>query len=168
MLHRPVERLPEWVRCTYALAGERARVLPDAGQARLTVPFVLQPAQWATLRFVLAWHQPHLREGSGRVEKHRYAERFADAKAVAATAVAKHADWLGRVLAWQDAIYGCDLPDWPKEELVNVLSTLTRNSVWLARTGPKVGHRRGGAPLPTPCHMTVPSVAKNAKVCKGG
>jgi len=74
--------------------------------------------------------------GSGRLEKHIYAERFDDAKSVAAEAVKQQSNWRERVLAWQDVIYGSDLPDWLKEELVNVPYTLTKNSVWLARTRP--------------------------------
>ena len=97
-------------------------------------PFDLPPGQATVARFVLAWHQPYLREGSGRVEKHKYAERFVDAKSVVVDAAARHKQWLRRILAWQDVIYGSDLPDWLKEELVNVPYTLTKNSVWLART----------------------------------
>ncbi len=39
-------------------------------------------------------------------------------------------------MAWQQVIYQSDLPDWLQEELINVPSTLAKNSVWLARTRP--------------------------------
>jgi uncharacterized protein (DUF608 family) len=94
----------------------------------------LQPSEQATVRFLLAWHQPYVREGSGRVEKHKYAERWTGARSVAAAAIGQHAQWLRRVLAWQDVIYGSGLPGWLQEELVNVPYTLTKNSVWLAKT----------------------------------
>ncbi|MCS7304334.1 MAG: GH116 family glycosyl hydrolase [Thermoguttaceae bacterium] len=134
--HKPVDRLPDWAPCTYALAVENGSADADSSGVQVGADFQLQPAEAAVVRFILAWHQPYLRERSGRVEKHKYAERFADAKAVAEAAVRSHEQWLRRVLAWQEVIYGAQLPDWLKEELVNVLSTLTKNSVWLARTRP--------------------------------
>jgi uncharacterized protein (DUF608 family) len=134
--HRPLEALPGWVRPTYALAVEKGAAETDGAGAGVSASRELKPGETATVRFLLAWHQPFLREGSGRVEKHKYAERFADAKAVTAEAVKRRPEWLRRVLAWQDVLYGSALPDWLKEELVNVPSTLTKNSVWLARTRP--------------------------------
>jgi len=134
--HKPIEGLPAWVRHTYAVAAEKGSVVSDGKNAQASAQCELKPNERGVARFLLAWHQPYLREGSGRVEKHKYAERFADAKAVAARAAAKHAAWLRRVLAWQDVLYGADLPDWLKEELVNVPYTLTKNSTWLAKTRP--------------------------------
>ncbi|MGD0090984.1 MAG: GH116 family glycosyl-hydrolase [Planctomycetota bacterium] len=134
--HKPLEGLPGWVRHTYALAVENGAAHADEQGVRVSAACDLQPGEQRTVRFILAWHQPYLREGSGRVEKNKYAERFNDAQAVAARAAAKHQEWLRRVLAWQDVIYGSALPDWLKEELVNVPYTLTKNSVWLAKTRP--------------------------------
>jgi uncharacterized protein (DUF608 family) len=137
--HRPVERMPDWVEHTYALAVERGSAGPgEAGgqAARVFAERPIEPRGRALVRFVLAWHQPYLREGSGRVEKHKYSERFADARAVAAHAARNAGAWLRRVLAWQDVLYGSDLPGWLQEELVNVPYTLTKNSTWLARTRP--------------------------------
>ncbi|MCY3023287.1 MAG: GH116 family glycosyl hydrolase [Planctomycetota bacterium] len=132
--HKPIEGLPGWVRHTYALAVQNGSAESDEKGARVSASCDLKPNERGTVRFVLAWHQPYLREGSGRVEKHKYAERFADAKAVAGRAAAKHQEWLRRVLGWQDVVYGSDLPDWLKEELVTVPYTLTKNSTWLAKT----------------------------------
>jgi len=134
--HRPIENLPGWVHHTYALAVEDGAAEADAAGARAVGRRDLKPGESTTLRFVLAWHQPYLREGSGRVEKHTYADRFPDAQAVATLAMGKRQEWLRRVLAWQDVIYGSDLPPWLQEELVNVPYTLAKNSVWLARTRP--------------------------------
>lgn len=134
--HKPVENLPGWVRHTYAVAAENGTAAAEGQGAGATVECTLKAGEHATARFVLAWHQPYLREGSGRVEKHKYAERFADAKAAAARAAARHREWLRRVLGWQDVLYGSDLPGWLKEELVNVPYTLAKNSTWLARTRP--------------------------------
>ena len=134
--HRPVEPLPAWVHHTYAWAAEGGLAAADAQGVRVWKAAELQAGGRATVRFVLAWHEPYLREASRRVEKHRYAERFADAKAVVARAAKRHRRWLKRVLAWQDVLYGSDLPDWLKEELVNVPYTLAKNSTWIARTRP--------------------------------
>jgi len=127
--HAPLERMPGWVRHTYALAVEKGAAEPTVAARR-----ELKPGERAVARFILAWHQPFLREGSGRVERHKYSERFADAKAVAVRAAERGQEWLRRVLAWQDVLYGSDLPDWLKEELISVPYTLTKNSTWLART----------------------------------
>ena len=134
--HQPLDRLPGGMRATWAMAVEQGSAETDEAGVRVKAPFHLPPGQATVARFVLAWHQPYLREGSGRVEKHKYAERFADARSVAAEAAGRHTEWLRRILAWQDELYGSDLPDWLKEELVNVPYTLAKNSVWLARTRP--------------------------------
>jgi non-lysosomal glucosylceramidase len=134
--HAPTGDVPGWVQSGYALAVQQGTVDADPKTPGVSARRSLKPRERSVVRFVLAWHQPYLREGSGRVEKQKYAERFRDAKAAATRAVQCHAQWLERVLAWQDVMYGADLPEWLKEELVNVLSTLTKNSVWLARTRP--------------------------------
>lgn len=134
--HAPIERMPDWVRHNYVVAAENGTAEPGSAGIGVSARCTLQANETKTLEFVLAWHQPYLREGSNRVEKHQYAERFADARAVAAHAIASRASWLRRVLGWQDAIYGADLPDWLKETLVNAPYDLAKNSLWLASTRP--------------------------------
>ncbi|HOX40213.1 MAG TPA: GH116 family glycosyl hydrolase [Candidatus Brocadiia bacterium] len=134
--HRPIEHLPAWVRHTFAILVEDGSVSTEGGVAGAIARRELKPGESATIRFILAWHQPYLRDSSGRVEKHIYATRFADAKSVAGHAAKSHADWLKRILAWQSVIYGADLPGWLKEALVNAPYALTKNSLWLARTRP--------------------------------
>jgi uncharacterized protein (DUF608 family) len=153
--HKPIENLPPGVQHSYALAAERMpsrrfqylregkamdtlpKVLePSGGDWGLSVTCDLKPGERASQRFILAWHQRYLREASGRVETHQYAKRFSDAKAAAAYAVGKREEWLRRILAQQDVLYGSDLPDWLKEELVNVPYTLAKNSTWIAKTRP--------------------------------
>ena len=134
--HAPLERMPGWVRHTYALAGQGGSAATEGGRATIAASCDLKPKGRATARFVLAWHQPYLREGSGRVEKHQYAARFADAKAVAAHAADRHAEWLRRVLAWQDVLYASELPGWLQEALVTAPYALAKNSLWLAKTRP--------------------------------
>ncbi|MFA6243286.1 MAG: GH116 family glycosyl hydrolase [Candidatus Hydrogenedentales bacterium] len=132
--HRPIEGLPDWVRHTYAVAAENGRVDQVEAGARVSTDRELQPGERGLFRFVLAWNQPYLRDSSSRVEKHMYAERMQDAQAVAAHAIEKHAEWLRRVLAWQEVVYGADFPDWMKEALVAAPYALTKNSLWLAST----------------------------------
>ena len=120
----------------YAIAAESGTVGSRGKAAQVSVRCDLKAGERKVARFVLAWHQPHVREASSRVERLIYADRFADAKAVAAHAAARHAQWLARILAWQGVLYGSDLPDWLKETLVNAPYALTKNSAWLARTRP--------------------------------
>ena len=133
--HQPMEGLPAWIQHTYTLAVEGGKVQTESG-ARVFFPCRLKPGEKKKIHFLLAWNQPYLREGSGRIEKHFYSERFVDSQAVARHAIKNRESWLRRVLAWQDVIYGSDYPGWLQEELVNVLSTITKNSVWLAKTRP--------------------------------
>ena len=133
--HRPIEGMPGWVQHTYALAVEGGKVQTESG-ARVFFPSLLKPGERKTIRFLFAWNQPYMREGSGRVERHFYSERFTDSQAVAVHAIKNRESWLRRILAWQNVIYGSDYPDWLQEELVNVLNTITKNSVWLARNHP--------------------------------
>ncbi len=134
--HAPIERMPDWIRHTYAIAAENGVVEPTETGVRASVPLELAPGERKCARFILSWNQPYLRESSGRVEKHMYSERFADAQAVAAYAVERHGDWLRRVLAYQDVLYGADLPPWLKEALINAPYALTKNSLWLTPTRP--------------------------------
>ncbi|MCX5757926.1 MAG: GH116 family glycosyl-hydrolase, partial [Candidatus Hydrogenedentes bacterium] len=127
--HSPVEKLPDWVKHTYAVAAEKGQVEPSDQGARVSVSRGLAANERGAFQFVLGWHQPYLRDGSGRVEKHMYAERFDCARAVALHATAQRESWLKHVLAWQDALYGTDLPGWLKETLVNAPYALTKNSL---------------------------------------
>jgi len=134
--HKPLERMPDWVRHTYAVAAENGHFDKGDAGVRVSVDCDLTVNERRTVRFVLGWNQPYLRDTSGRVEKHMYSERFADAKEVVGHAIEKQSNWLRRVLAWQDAIYGTEYPAWLKETLINAPYALTKNSLWLAATRP--------------------------------
>lgn len=134
--HAPLERLPAWIRHSYAIAVEDGAADTNAKSARVSAPRELGPKQSTVCRFLLTWHQPYLREASGRVERHLYATRFADARDVMTHAMDHHADWRRRVLAWQDVLYSSDLPGWLQEALINAPYALTKNSVRLAKTRP--------------------------------
>ena len=65
---------------------------------------------------------------------HQYAARYANAAAVADDALARFDSLLTRVLAWQSAIYRVDLPAWLRDALVQGLYSLSKNTVWIAKT----------------------------------
>lgn len=130
--HLPVEPMPDWARHTYALGAENGAT--EKGTA--FVECEILPGASYTARFILAWNQPFLREGSGRIEKNYYAQRFENSKAVVADSLKKRESWLARILAAQDVIYGSDYPDWLKEALITAPYALVKNAVWLAKTRP--------------------------------
>lgn len=134
--HAPLQRLPEWIRHTFAIAVRDGSVENTETGIRASVALDVAPGERKSAKFILAWHQPWLRESSGRVEKHFYAGRFEDARAVAVRAVERHEDWLRRILAYQNALYSENLPDWMKETLITAPYALTKNSLWIARQRP--------------------------------
>ncbi len=134
--HSPQERLPAWIRHTYALAVEEGASQAAGQTVQVSARREIAARQVGVFRFLLAWNQPYLREGSGRVERHYYATRFADARAVVHQAIVKNLEWRQRVLAGQDVLYRSDLPGWLQEALINAPYALAKNSVWLAKTRP--------------------------------
>ncbi|UCH33244.1 MAG: hypothetical protein JSV65_11740 [Armatimonadota bacterium] len=92
----------------------------------------LKPGRSGELRFVLAWFYPDARDSAGRFVGHQYANWF-DGSLAVAKHVAGNWDWLARrVGEWQDRIYDDPrLPDWLKDQLVNSLYSLARNTSWL-------------------------------------
>ncbi|MCY4060870.1 MAG: GH116 family glycosyl hydrolase, partial [Chloroflexi bacterium] len=54
--------------------------------------------------------------------------------AVADDALGRFDSLLARVLAWQNAIYTSDLPNWLRDALVQGLYSLSKNTVWIAKT----------------------------------
>jgi uncharacterized protein (DUF608 family) len=108
----------------------------------------LKPGQSRELRFVLAWFYPDARDSSGHFVGHQYANWFDSSMAVAQSVAANWDDLARRVGEWQDRIYAADsrrspktrgttpatqpaVPDWLKDQLVNSLYSLARNTSWL-------------------------------------
>ena len=85
-------------------------------------------------RIAVAWYAPVWRDSSGEPHQNRYTQRFKDAGEAAAAGLGNFDAWLGRVLRWQAAIYESSLPGWLRDWLVQSLYSLTKNSVWIART----------------------------------
>ncbi len=78
-------------------------------------------------------------EGEEHYFTHMYAARYGSALDVARRIAAEHESLLGRVLAWQNAVYTAPgLPDWLKDSLVNSLALLAEDSYW-AQARPPLG-----------------------------
>jgi len=124
-----------------------ARELPVAHQgpdASVAVDWALGPGESAVVRFVLAWYSPQwvgsgAPTAGGNTYTHMYAARYASALEVARFLAQNHEPLLGRILAWQEAIYtDSTLPGWLQDSLINVLHLITETSVW-AQAKPPVG-----------------------------
>ncbi len=135
----------------------RSLPAPAASHAGATVAVdaTLPAGEERVVRFVLAWHAPRWRtqvrppfpEGgsayAGQVFHgkstliHRYADRFADAAAVARYLAANHESLLRRIIAWQETIYREErLPVWLRDSLVNVFAILAHVSTWTRNADP--------------------------------
>lgn len=106
----------------------------DGKKLRGTITLALAPDETKHVRFVFAWYAPHWRDSGGEAHVHRYGLRYSSAHAVASEALAKFDSLLARVLAWQSAVYAADLPVWLRDALVQGFYSLTKNTVWIART----------------------------------
>ncbi|MBI4585613.1 MAG: hypothetical protein HY717_16485 [Planctomycetes bacterium] len=90
--------------------------------------FSLAQREVRTVRFLLAWHVPHW--GKGNYTRW-YAGRYTDAAQVAVELAQRHAEFLQRILAWQQAIYTDNgLPVWLRDCLVNNLYLIAETSEW--------------------------------------
>ena len=131
---------------TYTLAGEETVPSGSPEQAAVSAKATLDSGETMRRKFVLAWHQPNMRDASRKHERHTYALRFNDADDVAHRVIDNHEPWLHRTIAWQNVIYNrTDYPDWLKEALVNGLYNITKNSLWLAKERPDHHFAENGA-----------------------
>ncbi|MCL4506741.1 MAG: GH116 family glycosyl-hydrolase, partial [Chloroflexi bacterium] len=118
------------------LLGDGLQSGYDGKRLRGTLAVTVPPGGARRVRFVFAWYVPHWRDSGGEAHVHRYGLRYAGAAAVARDALARFDELLGRILAWQGVIYdaGIDLPAWLRDALVQGFYSLTKNTVWIART----------------------------------
>lgn len=86
------------------------------------------------VRVCIGWYLPEWRDSSREPHVHRYGQRFGSAHDVTSQALREFDATLSRILAWQGAIYQSDYPDWTRDWLVQGLYSLTKNTVWIART----------------------------------
>ncbi|MCY4022508.1 MAG: GH116 family glycosyl hydrolase [Anaerolineaceae bacterium] len=120
--------------CDVTLAGENICVSSDDEGLTGRIAQTLEANGSSRVRFVFAWHAPYWRDSGREPHVHRYAARYEDAAAVADDALGRLDALLARVLAWQKAIYTSDLPTWLRDALVQGLYSLSKNTVWIAKT----------------------------------
>ena len=109
----------------------------DAAQGSLVVPITLPPAEKVTVRFVLAWHFPNLREleGVGRMEP-QYTTRFQDAVAVAREVAGRFKGLRDGTMGWVATWNDSTLPQWLMDRAILTTHTLqTTNCHVLGKEG---------------------------------
>jgi len=115
--------------------GEIVRQLPDSSDddagASVALDFTLAPYEARTVRFVLTWYCPCWKGTEYRHYLHAYSERFTSASDVAEFLAREHDHLLKRILAWQGVVFSAEeLPVWLRDQLVNVLHTITEDAFW--------------------------------------
>lgn len=123
----------------WANVGEK---LPSAGPSdggvSLRARITLEAGATEEIPLVLAWRVPRWAGTAAHSYRHAYADRFADAAAAAAQIFSCRRQWLTRILAWQQEIYTeKELPIWLRDQLVNVLHTIARDSFWAGDSIPR-------------------------------
>ncbi|HWD18974.1 MAG TPA: GH116 family glycosyl hydrolase [Verrucomicrobiae bacterium] len=109
----------------------------DAG-ATVAVDFNLKPGESRTIRFALAWFAPRWKGTEYRHYLHAYSRRFSSAEDVVEYLTRSHRSLLQRILSWQRTIYAEKrLPVWLRDQMVNVLHTVTEDSFWAANSVPR-------------------------------
>ncbi len=92
----------------------------------------LPPHGRQEFRFVLAWYYPQARNSKGEFVGHQYANWFDGSLSVAKSVISRWDDLARRTGQWQEQIYDDPkLPGWLKDQLVNSLYPLARNTSWL-------------------------------------
>lgn len=120
-------------RASFAVRGESVRETAGAPAAYGIDANV--PARGVRrIRFAVGWHAPSWRDSGSELHFNRYSQRFANAPQAADFALQHHDELLRRVLGWQATVYQSSLPEWLRDALVQGLYSLTKNSVWIAKT----------------------------------
>jgi uncharacterized protein (DUF608 family) len=123
-----------WANMVRGLPGFAAT---DPG-ASLAVDFQLAAHEEKIVRLILSWYHPRWVGNEYHHYLHKYAERFTNAAEVAEFLAVEHEQLLRRILAWQEAIYAAEEnPVWLREQLVNILHTLTEDSFWASNSIPR-------------------------------
>jgi uncharacterized protein (DUF608 family) len=94
----------------------------------------LPPQSAKRVRFAVGWYARSWRDSGDEPHVNRYSTRFGSAKEVATYALTNSDTFLKRVLNWQAALYRSEYPEWLRDALVQGFYSLTKNSIWIART----------------------------------
>ena len=114
------------------LKGAGIQTAGEPGSYKLELQ--LPPHSTKRLRFSVGWYAPSWRDSGHEPHINRYSTRFRSAEEVAHYALANADNLLKRILNWQTVLYQSDYPEWLRDALVQGLYSLTKNSIWIART----------------------------------
>ena len=110
----------------------------DAG-ATVAVDFSLAAGEQTMVRLLLTWYAPEWQGADNNRYTHMYASRYRSPLEVARRLAREHESLLGRILAWQEAVYSArELPVWLRDTLVNNLALIPECSYW-AMARPPLG-----------------------------
>lgn len=111
---------------------------PSHPGSSLRAELTLDPGTVQEIPFVLAWHVPRWVGSTAHSYRHAYADRYADAAAAASAILRSRRPWLNRIFAWQQEIYTeTEWPVWLRDQLVNGLHTIARDSFWASDSIPR-------------------------------
>lgn len=132
--------------------------------ASVAVDFSLAPGEERAVRFLLTWYHPRWVANDWRWYLHAYGARFSSATDVAEFLAGGHGNLLRRILAWQEVIYcSGEYPVWLREQLVNVMHTISEDAFWARDSVPTADWCKPGgifglteSPRSVP-HVAIPS-----------
>ena len=118
------------------------------GDSSVAVDFDLAAGGEKVIRFVLAWYSPFILgspKSASQLDRLKntpgpevnsytsmYATRFRSALEVARRIAVEHPSLLGRILNWQQALYGEErIPEWLRDQLVNNMALIAEESYWV-------------------------------------
>jgi uncharacterized protein (DUF608 family) len=124
----------DWVKIASALPSASV----ENPGATVAVDFTLNANEERRIHFVLSWYHPKWVATDWRWYLTAYSARYANAAEVAELLAKDHSSLISRILAWQEAIYDAkDYPVWLREQLVNVMYTITEDALWACDSVPE-------------------------------
>ncbi len=103
----------------------------------LAADLELAASEHRLVRFVLAWYCPRWAGSTSHHYRHAYARRFRSVQEVAEFVAGRHTRLLERVFQWQSRVYALEnLPVWLRDQLVNILHTIAKDSFWACQSIP--------------------------------
>jgi uncharacterized protein (DUF608 family) len=110
--------------------ARRDRVGQDWGDVALSSSVGLDPGEGREVRFVVAWHFPHLLSEEGKRLGHRYENRFADAGEVAAFLAESEEELRARTEEFARTLYETTEDEAMADAWSAQLSTLVKSTWW--------------------------------------